>query len=68
MMIQTRNPVMERLRTQREISDSSRLTPSLQRRGERGYALVALLAVMTIMALLLVSAAPSIQHQTQRSL
>lgn len=41
---------------------------SSQRRGEQGYALVALLALMTIMAFLLMSAAPSIQHQTQRSL
>lgn len=67
-MIQTRNPAMEKLRTQFETSESSHLMPSLQRRDEQGYALVALLALMTIMALLLVSAAPSIQHQTQRSL
>lgn len=38
------------------------------RRGESGYALVALLAVMTIMALLLTAAVPNIRQQTQRSL
>jgi type II secretory pathway pseudopilin PulG len=59
---------MEKLRTQCDNTDSSRLTRSSQRRGEQGYALVALLALMTIMAFLLISAAPSIQHQTQRSL
>lgn len=67
-MTRTRNPVMERLRTQRNNTDSSRVMHSSQRRGEQGYALVALLALMTIMAFLLMSAAPSIQHQTQRSL
>lgn len=39
-----------------------------RRRSDRGYTLVALLAVMSIMALLLVTAAPSIRHQTQRML
>lgn len=38
------------------------------RRGEHGYALVGLLALMTIMALLLVTAMPNIQRQAQRSL
>ncbi len=37
-----------------------------QRRGERGYTLVALLALMTIMMLLLMSAAPNIRQQTLR--
>ncbi|MFL6228519.1 MAG: type II secretion system protein [Pyrinomonadaceae bacterium] len=34
--------------------------------GERGYTLVALLAVMTILALLMTSAAPRLQQQAQR--
>lgn len=38
------------------------------RATERGYTLVALLALMSIMALLLIAATPSIRHQTQRSL
>lgn len=38
------------------------------RPDEQGYTLIALLAVMSIMALLLVAAAPSIQQQTQRTL
>jgi type II secretory pathway pseudopilin PulG len=37
-------------------------------RGEQGYALVSLLALMTIMALILVSAVPNVRRQTQRSL
>jgi type II secretory pathway pseudopilin PulG len=41
---------------------------SQRRRDESGYALVALLAVMTIMALLLTAAVPNIRQQTQRSL
>lgn len=39
-----------------------------QRAGERGYTLVALLAVMTILALALTAAAPRIRQQTQRDL
>ncbi len=46
------------------ISIQSGVSP---RRGERGYTLIALLAVMSIMALLLVAAAPSIQQQTRRT-
>jgi len=38
------------------------------RRDEQGYTLVALLAVMSIMALLLVTATPSLRHQAQRAL
>ena len=38
------------------------------REGEQGYALVALLAMMTIMALLLVSAVPNVRLEAQRSL
>ena len=49
-------------------SDSSILSGVSLRRGEQGYTLIALLALMSIMALLLVAAAPSIQHQTQRTL
>jgi type II secretory pathway pseudopilin PulG len=39
-----------------------------QSRGEQGYALVALLAMMTIMALLLITAVPNFRKQVQRSL
>jgi type II secretory pathway pseudopilin PulG len=38
------------------------------RRGERGYALVSLLAMMTIMALLLVQAVPNYRRMAQREL
>jgi type II secretory pathway pseudopilin PulG len=38
------------------------------RRGEQGYTLVALLALMSIMALLLVAAVPNVRLQAQRSL
>lgn len=38
-----------------------------QQACERGYTLVALLAVMTIMLLFIAAAAPSIRHQAQRS-
>lgn len=38
------------------------------RRGERGYALVALLAMMTIMALLLITAVPNYRRMAQREL
>jgi type II secretory pathway pseudopilin PulG len=62
------DPAMERLPFQPENSNSPRLMHSSQRRGEQGYTLIAVLALMTIMALLLISAAPSIQHQMQRSL
>lgn len=41
--------------------------PRRQPPGERGYTLVALLAVMTIILLLLTAAAPNIRQQTQRS-
>ncbi|HEX8142257.1 MAG TPA: hypothetical protein VF553_06640 [Pyrinomonadaceae bacterium] len=40
--------------------------PGSRRRGEEGYMLVALLALMTIMALMLVAAAPNIRQQSQR--
>lgn len=39
----------------------------LKRRGEAGYTLVALLAVMTIIATLAAAAAPNIKQQAQRS-
>jgi type II secretory pathway pseudopilin PulG len=35
-------------------------------RGERGYTLVALLALMTVLAIFAAAAAPSIRHQAQR--
>jgi type II secretory pathway pseudopilin PulG len=38
----------------------------LQRRGESGYTLVALLALMTVLALFALAAAPSIRQQAQR--
>jgi type II secretory pathway pseudopilin PulG len=41
---------------------------NLTRTGEGGYTLVALLALMTILALALSAAAPSIRQQTQRTL
>lgn len=48
----------------------SSLRPIAQQRqqsGERGYTLIALLAVMTIILLLITAAAPNIRQQTQRS-
>lgn len=38
----------------------------LSRDGQSGYTLVALIAVMTLLALFAVAAAPNIKHQTQR--
>ncbi|HEV2762357.1 MAG TPA: type II secretion system protein [Pyrinomonadaceae bacterium] len=38
------------------------------RRGERGYTLVALLALMTVMMLAVTAAAPSLRQQSQRNL
>ncbi|HEY0379019.1 MAG TPA: type II secretion system protein [Pyrinomonadaceae bacterium] len=38
------------------------------RRGERGYALISLLAMMTIMALLLITAVPNYRRMAQREL
>jgi type II secretory pathway pseudopilin PulG len=43
-----------------------RAQPPARRRDERGYALVALLALMTIIALLMMSAAPSLRQQAVR--
>jgi type II secretory pathway pseudopilin PulG len=37
-----------------------------ERRGERGYTLVALLALMTILAIIMLAAAPNIRQQAQR--
>ncbi|MEO7970519.1 MAG: type II secretion system protein [bacterium] len=42
------------------------LTPSRSRHHERGYTLVALLALMTILALWAAAAAPSLQQQARR--
>ena len=47
---------------------SPRTHDALTRQAEGGYALVALLAVMTIMALAFTAAAPSIRQQRQREL
>ncbi len=46
----------------------SRSPQAAHRRGEQGYTLVALLALMSIMALLLVAAVPNVRLQAQRSL
>src|SRR5919202_346154 len=42
-------------------------TAKMKRRGEAGYTLVALLAVMTIIAAFAAAAAPNIKQQAQRS-
>jgi type II secretory pathway pseudopilin PulG len=62
------NLLMTKMRAQHGSFTSSRLPHSSRQRGEQGFTLVALLAVMTIIALLLVSAAPSVRQQTQRAL
>lgn len=49
-------------------STSSAHCVSSRRRREAGYALVSLLAVMTVMALFAMAAAPSIRQQSQREL
>lgn len=48
------------------MSRNKQLIYSSARRAERGYALVALLALMTIIALVMVSAAPSLRQQSMR--
>lgn len=48
-----------------KLSDN-RLARTSPRRGEAGYTLVALLALMTIMAVVMAAAAPSIRQQVQR--
>ena len=45
---------------------ASSADPTIERRSEAGYTLVALLAVMTLLALFAMAAAPSIQQQSQR--
>lgn len=47
------------------ISNNPRVRP-YQRRGEDGYTLVALLALMTILALMMIAAAPNLRQQAQR--
>jgi type II secretory pathway pseudopilin PulG len=47
---------------------TSRAPLSSRGRGEQGYALIGLLAMMTIMALLLVTAVPNLRMQARRSL
>jgi type II secretory pathway pseudopilin PulG len=48
------------------ISKSSFASVVARRRGEEGYALVALLALMTILALMMISIAPNLRQQAQR--
>src|SRR5712692_2998524 len=45
---------------------ASSTDPTIERPSEAGYTLVALLAVMTLLALFAMAAAPSIQQQAQR--
>ena len=53
----------------RESSNKLRLKAAARtRRGERGYALVALLAVMFVLALAVTAAAPSMRQQAMREL
>jgi type II secretory pathway pseudopilin PulG len=54
--------------TERSRRLSARISPmhSVRRRSEAGYTLVALLALMTVVALFAMAAAPSIQQQVQR--
>lgn len=59
---------MRRHDTERNNCERDRFQRESRRPGEHGYTLVALLALMSIMALLFVSAAPSLRHQTQRTL
>ncbi|HEX8708458.1 MAG TPA: type II secretion system protein [Pyrinomonadaceae bacterium] len=59
------NPDTKKACSQHPASAGAR---SLSRRqGEEGYTLIALLALMTIMAVLMTAAAPSIRQQAQRS-
>ncbi len=45
---------------------SQERSDSIRRRGEGGYALVALLALMAVLALMLISVAPNLRQQAQR--
>jgi type II secretory pathway pseudopilin PulG len=56
------------MRVQATDSRSSSTLVSTRRDEQKGYALIALLAVMSIMALVLITVAPSVKHETQRSL
>jgi type II secretory pathway pseudopilin PulG len=56
-----------KMRAAQSISASSDEHDALQpRRGEQGYALVSLLALMTIVALMMISVAPSLRQQAER--
>jgi type II secretory pathway pseudopilin PulG len=46
--------------------ERTRARDNLRRRGEEGYMLVALIALMTIIALMLLAAAPNVRQQSQR--
>lgn len=68
MKILSLNSETEKLKTRCEKSAAFRSPQVTHRRGEQGYALIALLAMMTIMALLLVTAVPNVRQQAQRTL
>jgi type II secretory pathway pseudopilin PulG len=46
--------------------DRDGVQSEMRRHGEGGYALIALIAMMSIMMLLILAATPNIRHQTQR--
>jgi type II secretory pathway pseudopilin PulG len=48
------------------MTQTARKTETIARTSERGYALVALLAMMTLMLILMMAAAPSVQQQSRR--
>jgi type II secretory pathway pseudopilin PulG len=50
----------------RRLAEADRAFDATHRRNERGYTLVALLALMTVLALFALAAAPSIRQQGQR--
>lgn len=59
-------PVARNVRAVRPIAVRENAQGKQPRRGEQGYILVALIAFMTILALMLIAAAPSIRQQAQR--
>ncbi len=55
-----------KLRRSPRLHDSAAARATGARRGEEGYTLVALLALMTILALTMISVAPNLRQQAQR--